>query len=478
MRRSCALLAVAVFAGGCADMHGLSTHASLRDPAALAADRSLPATDPAVAAWPRLDWWKQFADPQLDQLIEEALGGSPTMRVADARVRKAVSVAQSFNAALYPHLDGNASITRQRFPEHGLFPPPIAGSTLTQPQLQASLSYEVDFWGRNRAAYESAIGQARAAEVDAFAARLALSVSIAQAYVQLERAYIQLDIAGRSLKEREHFHALTLERFNNGFDTRLAVKQAEGALPASREQIAALQETTGLVRNQLAALLGQGPDRGLAIARPAAMALPAAHLPADVPAELLGRRPDLVAQRWRIEAAGKDIDAAKARFYPNVNLTAFIGFQSLGLPGFLSLANRTLGAGSALTLPLFDAGRLRANLAGSNADYDAAVELYNQTLADALREVVDQLTSMRSIAEQRRQQALAEASAKESYDLALLRFREGLGNYLEVITADAQLLAQQSLDVDLRARELGASINLVRALGGGLDKQFGTGERP
>jgi NodT family efflux transporter outer membrane factor (OMF) lipoprotein len=478
MRRCCALLVAGLLATGCADMGGLRTQSSPRDQSALAAGQSLSGTPLSPSAWPKADWWKQFSDPQLDQLIEEALAGSPSLRAASARVRKADSVARSLNAALYPHVDGNASITRQRFPEHGLFPPPIAGSTLTQPQLQASLSYEVDFWGKNRAAYESAIGQARAAEVDAFAARLALSVNVAQAYVQLERAYVQLAIAQKSLKEREHFHALTLERFNNGFDTRLAVKQAEGALPASREQIAALEETIGLVRNQLAALLGQGPDRGLAITRPAAMTLAAAALPTNVPAELLGRRPDLVAQRWRIESAGKEIDAAKARFYPNVNLTAFIGFQSVGLSGFLTAANRALGAGSALTLPIFDAGRLRANLSGTNADYDAAVETYNQAVADALREVVDQLTSMRSIAEQRKQQALAEASAKEAYDLALLRFREGLGNYLEVITADAQLLSQQSLDVDLRARELGASINLVRALGGGLDKQPGTGEQP
>lgn len=475
MRNGLALMAALCLISGCADMSGLSPSATPREAGSLASTRSLSQAALSPVEWPRTDWWKQFGDPQLDQLVGEALAGSPSLRVADARVRKAVAVAQASNAALYPHLNGNASVTRQRFPEHGLFPPPIAGSTRTQPQLQAALDYEFDFWGKNRAAYESALGQARAAEVDAFAARLALSVSIAQAYVQLERSYFQLDVAEKSLAQRQRFHALTVERFNNGFDTRIAVKQAEGALPAAREQITALKENIGLVRNQIAALLGQGPDRGLAITRPSTMALPATALPGDVPSGLLGRRPDLVAQRWRIEAAHKEIDASRARFYPNINLTAFIGFQSLGLPGFLSLANRTVGAGSALSLPIFDAGRLRAGLEGADADYDAAVEQYNQAIADALREVVDQLTSMSSIEEQRRQQALAQASSKEAYDLALLRFREGLGNYLDVITADTQLLAQQSLDVDLRARELGASINLVRALGGGLDGQFRTG---
>src|SRR5262249_3787425 len=143
--------------------------------------------------------------------------------------------------------------------------------------------------------------------------------------------------------------------------------------------------------------------------RPEANALAAVELPSNVPAALLGRRPDIVAQRWRVEAAGKNIDVAKAQFYPDVSLLAFVGFQSIGLPGFLSAASRTLGVGPAVTLPIFDGGRLRGNLAGSNADYDIAVEQYNQALVDGLRDVVDQLTSFRSLDEQRKQQAHAQA---------------------------------------------------------------------
>jgi NodT family efflux transporter outer membrane factor (OMF) lipoprotein len=188
-----------------------------------------------------------------------------------------------------------------------------------------------------------------------------------------------------------------------------------------------------------------------------------------VPADLLGRRPDLTAQRWRVEAASKDIASAKAEFYPNVNLAAFIGLQSIGGGGFLTAASRMLGAGPAVTLPIFDAGRLRGNLATKDADYDIAVEQYNQTLADAMREVVDQLASLRSLDEQKRQQADALQTAREAYDLALLRYREGLGTYLQVLSAEQPLLAQESLDADLRARQLELSINLVRALGGGFE---------
>jgi NodT family efflux transporter outer membrane factor (OMF) lipoprotein len=467
--RLIASLLLSALAAGCASMNELSTHASLTSSQALAADNSLAGTPQSSAVWPRADWWKRFNDPQLDQLIDEALAGSPTLRVAAARLRTALAFAQAAKSALYPRVDGDAQITRERFPEHGLIPPPFAGTWDTQAQLDATLSYELDFWGKNRAAYASALGQARAAEVDAFAARLALSASIAQAYVQLQRAYLQLDVAEQTLAERGQIYKLTQERFAAGIDSRLAVKQAESALPAMREQIAQWQETIALTRNQLAALLGQGPDRGLAIARPAADAFAAVEIPPNLPAELIGRRPDIVAQRWRVEAARQDIAVAKAQFYPNVNLSAFIGLQSIGLSNLLHTSAGTLGAGPAVTLPIFDAGRLRGNLAGKNAEYDVAVESYNQTLVDALRDVVDQLVSFRGLEEQRTQHTLAQATAREAYDLALLRFREGIGNYLEVLTAESQLLVQQSLDADLHARRLNLSINLARALGGGFE---------
>jgi NodT family efflux transporter outer membrane factor (OMF) lipoprotein len=467
--RIASALFVTLLAAGCASTNGLSTQASMGGANRLAAEKSLADAAVSPATWPATDWWHSFKDPQLDQLMNEALDGSPTLKVAAARARKALAFADVAQAALSPRVDGSASSTRERFTERGLIPPPVAGTWSTVNQLQVTLDWEIDFWGKNRAAYESAVGSARAAEVEAYAARLALSTNIAQAYVQLQRAYLLLDVAQTNLKDREHIYALTRDRNNAGIESRLGLRQAEAALPATREQIAQLQETIQLTRNQLAALLGQGPDRGLAIARPPDNISGPVALPSSVPAELLGRRPDLVAQRWRVEAAQKDIASAKAEFYPNVNLAAFIGVQSLGGAGFLTAASRMMGAGPAVTLPIFDAGRLRGNLAGKDADYDVAVEQYNQTLADALREVVDQLTSFKSVDEQRRQQQQALGAAQEAYDLALLRYREGIGNYLEVLSAESPLLAQQSLDAELRARQLALSINLIRALGGGFD---------
>jgi NodT family efflux transporter outer membrane factor (OMF) lipoprotein len=461
--------AMAALLAACASPSGLAPQASMREAGSLAAQRALQDTSVSDAAWPATDWWKSFGDPQLDALIDEALASSPTLNIAAARTRKALAEADAAHSTLAPRIDANASSTRERFSEHGSAPPPIAGSTQTFNVLQATLSWEIDFWGKNRSAYEAAVGAARAADVDAHAARLALSTGIAQAYVGLERAYLQLDVAQATLAEREQIYALTRDRNAAGLDSRLELKQAESALPATREQIAQLNETIELQRNQIAALLGVGPDRGLAIARPTAVAHANFALPSKLPAELIGRRPDVIADRWRIEAASKDIASAKAEFYPNVNLLAFVGLQAFGGGNLLSAASRTMGIGPAVTLPIFDAGRLRANLAGTDADYDIAVERYNQTLADAMRDVVDQVVSLRSLAEQRKQQEMALATAREAYDLALLRYREGLGNYLQVLSAEQPLLVQRSLDADLRARELALSVDLVRALGGGYE---------
>jgi NodT family efflux transporter outer membrane factor (OMF) lipoprotein len=464
-----ALAALLVLAG-CASTHGLKPQAAMNSAEGLQADRALADAKVDAAAWPAQDWWTRFGDAQLNGLIGEAVAGSPSLKVALARAQQATALADEAASARSPRVDSNLSATRQRFSENGVIPPPYAGGWATFDQLQATLSWDIDFWGKNRAAFEQALGQARAAALDAQAARLALSVDVAHAYVQLMRAYLQLDVAQATVEQRETVFALTRDRNAAGIDSRLEVKQAEAAVPAAREQVAQLNETIALTRNQIAALLGQGPDRGLAIERPAAMTSADAVLPSRVPSQLLGRRPDIKAQRWRVEAARQGIHVAQTQFYPDVNLNAFVGFQSLGTSNFLSLGNRQVGVGPAVSLPLFDAGQRRANLADADAQYDAAVEQYNQTLSDALREVVDQLSSFHSVSAQRVEQEHALAASRDAYDLAVLRYREGVGNYLQVLSAEAPLLIQESLQADLRARALDLSINLVRALGGGLDE--------
>jgi NodT family efflux transporter outer membrane factor (OMF) lipoprotein len=468
------LWSLALLASGCASTHGLQPAATLRAADSLAATQTLADAALRADAWPSRDWWTALGDPQLDQLIREGLHDSPTLQIAAARTRAAVAEAGVSFASRLPQAALSADATRERFSDNGVFPPPFAGSTSTLSDLQASLSWQVDFWGKQRAAYMSAVGLARASAVDQEAARLALSVNIAHTYIHLQHAYLLLDVADSTLKQREQITALTRDRNAAGLDSRLEVRQTEEALPATREQIAQLQETIELSRHELAALLGAGPDRAASIERPAAAALADLGLPSHLPSELLGRRPDLTAERLRVTAAADTIKMRQADFYPNVDLVAFAGFQRLGPGALIAAGERQNGIGPALTLPLFDAGRRRAQLAGADAGYDAAVEQYNQTLADALREVADSLSSLRSVAAQRALQSQALDIAQNAYDLAVLRYREGVGNYLQVLATEDQLLAQQRLDADLRARKLDLSIALVAALGGGFDDPAGT----
>lgn len=469
-----ALCVYAVVAAGCASTHGLRAAATLRDANGMGTEQTFADASLRDGTWPGHDWWTALADPQLDQLIREGLRDSPSLKDAAARTRAALAAAGVSAAARAPELSLSADAARERFSANGIFPPPFAGGTSTLSDLQLSLSWEVDFWGKQRAAYQSALGLARASAVDAEAARLALSTSIAHAYIELQHDYLLLDVADSTLKQREQIIALTRDRNAAGLDSRLEVKQTEEAVPAAREQIIQLQETIELTRHQLAALLGAGPDRGATIARPAATALADPALPSRLPAQLLGRRPDLIAQRLRVTAAAETIKVRRADFYPNVDLVAFAGFQRLGPGALISAGERQMGVGPALDLPLFDAGRRRAQLAGADAAYDVAVEQYNQTLADALREVADQLSSLRSVAAQRVEQQEALDAAGKAYELALLRYREGVGSYLQVLATEDQLLAQQRLEADLRARRLDLSVALIGALGGGFEAPAAT----
>jgi NodT family efflux transporter outer membrane factor (OMF) lipoprotein len=455
----------ALLLAGCASMHGLAPTGVAHDASKLAATKSLSAV-PVNTVWPASDWWKRYGDPQLDALMDEALRTSPTLEIAAARTRQALAAAQVTDAGRFPRVDASASLTHERFSERGLVPPPYAGSWQTDGELAVTLSWELDIWGVHREAYASAIGAERAAEVDAEAAKLALATSIAEAYAEMQHAFAKRDVANKTLADREAILKLTRDRQAAGLDSRVELKQAESALPATREEIIAYDERIAHLRNAIAALLGEGPDRGLAIARPKAALVPFA-LPSSLPADLVGRRPDLVAQRWRIESASHAIDSAKGEFYPNVNLAAFVGLSGIGAGNILTLASRTAGVTPALSLPIFDAGRLRGNLAGRDADFDVAVAQYNRIVVDAVRDVVDEVAAWRGVEAERAEQRAALATAREAYELALLRYREGLGNYLQVLSVEQPMLVQQGLEADLDARELALSVRLVRALGGG-----------
>jgi NodT family efflux transporter outer membrane factor (OMF) lipoprotein len=470
--RSClnstAAVCLAAALAACASSEGLHSSALTLDADGLQARASLAPAKVADAAWPAQDWWRRYGDPQLDALIAESLGQSPNLRVAQARIRLAAALAGATEAAAGPQLSASMRSNRQQFSEHGTTPPPVAGSWKWVNEAALNFSYEFDFWGKHEAAIEAAIGRGRASEVDAYAARLVLVTGILRSYIRLQQAWAQLDIAEATLKQREQVVELTRQRVAARIDSDVELKQAQSQVPATKVQIAQLNEAIALTRNELAALAGQGPDRGLTLARPRLKETRQALLPSALPAELIGRRPDVVAQRWRAEAASKEIDVSRDQFYPNISLTALLGVQRLGFPAWFTTGSRVSGIGPALTLPIFDAGRLRSNLAARNAEYDIAVEQYNATVIDAVRDVVSQLVSLRWIEEERTQQRDALQTSQQAYDLAMQRYRAGVGNYLQVLAAQSQLLANQRLETDFDMRAIELDVGLARALGGGL----------
>jgi len=458
----------AISLAGCAAMNGAGARSHERRPQDLQAAATVAAVRIDAGTWPATNWWKAFGDPQLDRIEEEALAESPSLGIAQSRVDSARALVGAARAPLLPSLDGDLSITRERLSGHDVIPPPFGGTTQTESRAALDFSYEFDFWGKNRAALAAATDNEAAARVDAFAARLVLSSAVASTYVQLARLHDQLDIEQRTLQQRQQIYDLTQQLVTAGLGSRVELKQAEGQVPATRETLAALQESLTTTHNQLAALMGQGPDRALSIQPPKLRSIDTdAVLPAQLPADLLGRRPDVHASRLRVEAASQNIKVAKARFYPNVNLLAFLGLQSIGLSQLVDAGSRVEGIGPAVRLPIFEGGKLRSELAARNADYDAAVNQYDQTLIEGLREIADRLAAFRSVASQTQYHEEASAAARDAYDLSLQRYREGVGTYLTVLSAESQVLQQEHLGADLRARELADHIDLVRALGGG-----------
>jgi NodT family efflux transporter outer membrane factor (OMF) lipoprotein len=428
------------------------------------------------AQWLDTRWWSGFKDPQLDTIIDEALTGSPTLRSAAARVHQASALEAIEGAQLLPHLDGAMSTTRERFSANGTTPAPVKGTWQNIDQATLNVGYELDFWGKNRSAVEAAVGRRHALEVDEHAAALMLCASIVQAYIALQNTYEQLDVAQALLAQQEQIEKLTQLRFTAELGTQIDIKQSQASLPASRANIAALKESIELNQNKLASLIGKGPDRGRSITRPHLQADTVIALPTNIPADLIGHRPDVVAQRWRVEASGHEIEVAKARFYPNVNLTAFIGLQSLAFDTFNDHSSRILGISPALSLPIFEGGRLRGNLDAQDAAYDLAVENYNQTVIDALHDIADQLSSLRWLKERLAEQNDAVATAQAASNLVNQRYAAGLATYLQVLATQNATLVQQRQLVELQSRALSLQASLSRALGGGYRPQPGTPE--
>ena len=419
-------------------------------------------------AWPPDQWWRLAGDPQLTALIEEGLANSPQVAVAMARVRRAEAEAQRIGAARLPSIGAEAEGgLRRQSGNNGIPAQFLPDGWKDYGQTSLSFGFDLDLWGRNRAAFAAATSDARAAVVDAAQARLVLSVAITAAYAELGRHYRERDNAAATLANRQAMRDIVVQRQRNGLDNLASLRRADAEVAGAEQDLAAVDENIGIRRNQLAALLGAGPDRGQSITRPPLAPSTPGGVPAGVTTDLLGRRPDIVAARERVEAAASRVKVARAGFFPSINLRALIGLQALGLGNLVDSGSLFGSVGPAISLPIFQGGALKAQYGSAEAAYDEAVANYNQTVVTAYQQVADAVTQ-RDAADKRLSAARTALAANEdALGLVRTRYEAGLASYLDVLASERGVQDLRLAVIGLETYQRGATLALIRALGGG-----------
>lgn len=454
---------------GCATPGGLHTTGKTIDPGSLKSEQSLANVTLSPTAWPAQDWWTGFGDPQLATLIDEALKNNPSLSEAEARARQAQAVAAGVDSARMPQAELDASMAGARFSEKDpLYPSYALGSFAWGKSLTAGFSWDLDLWGGKRDAWEAALGRSRAADIDAHAARIQLSVNVARAYVNLGYAFAEQDVAEHELQRASQSLSLTHRLVAGGLGTPQQEALADSQVASAEQQKVQADRAIDAARSALSVLLGEGPDRGLSITRPQLMNTDQLVLPDNLQVDLIGRRADLVAARWQVEATAKDIKSARTQFLPNINLSAMAGFVAVGgSTNLFQLPARTYEVAPALSLPIFDGGRRRANLAGANAGYDEAVARYNGLLINAVNEVADLVSALNSIRTQIALEKRAQQDAQKSWNDALAGYKGGISGQLTPLTARQQLLLTEQRLAALESQQADLSIRMINALGGG-----------
>ncbi len=438
-------------------------------PASLMQAAPLSEAPGARGAWPAPDWWKQYRDPTLDALIDLALASSPTLAEAHARFESARQSVRIASAESGAHLQANGDFSRQRLSDNGLFSPSLLGfNWYNQADLGLQASYTFDWWGKQRQAVEAAMDSAHASQAERSAAALTLASSIADSYFGWQADEGRIGLARQREKALERERSISAARIRAEIDPQDDLQRADEAVADVREQIAALEGSAKLRVIALAALAGRAPSE-LPELRMRPLPRVAAALPEDVRIDLLSRRADIVASRWRVEAAEHGRESARAEFFPDISVNALIGLQSMDVGTLLNYGSRVPGASAALHLPIFDAGRLQARYGAARAAVATAVASYRDTVVGAARDVATQASNLAQIEAQtseRRKSLDAAAALRAS---AAARVRQGVVDPRAELSAVDALVQEQDAVLQLDAAALSADIGLKRALGGGYE---------
>jgi multidrug efflux system outer membrane protein len=422
---------------------------------------------PARAGWPAAQWWRQYHDPQLDDLMDRATGQSPDLVLAQSRVNQAEQSARLAAAQLGLSVNGSAQVARQRLSDHGLIPSQFLGfSWYNQADLGAQLKYDFDWWGKKRATLEAALDQAHAAEAQRSAAALALQYAVADTYFGWQADQARLQLADQALPTQRQFSRIADLRVKQGVDLPDEAQKARAQLAAVQEMRVALEGSAKIRRVSLASLLGVSPEQ-LPDLQPRPLPRVDEGIPANAALDLIARRPDIAASRWQVEAALRQTDAARAEFFPDFSISAMAGLSSIDLGKLFTAGSRTFSLTPALHLPIFNGGALKANYGVSKAQLDAAIAQYDSTVLAAAREVATQALGAQQIAARRVIQRTRVDAQQQLLANAQARATQGVRDARESLVAKAQWLQQRDTAVQLQAQAVATDLALVKALGGG-----------
>jgi len=424
-----------------------------------------------VTAWPEEAWWKAYGDPALDTLVDEALKGSPDLKMAAARVRAADGMADVYGSLLWPTIEGSGTFMETEITQNigfpAMFQPYLPKGFHNAALMSLGAQYQLDLFGKNHANFAASLSAAEAAKAEEAAARLQISAGVAALYAALSQLEADQTTADEAVRVRSESASLVEKRFKAGLENEASLSQARAQVEAAKVQVEAVKAANARVRHGLAALIGKGPDYGLTITVSRAHPLRSDGLPDKLAADLIGRRPDVVAARLNAESAAHGIDAANANFYPNIDITGLYGYGTLDAKYLLKSSSEMAGIGPAIHLPIFDYGRNTGVYRASRAKYDAAVALYDKTLSNALRDVADAYANRKALEGELKHARKALSESENAYRVIRTRYEAGLARYMDVLSVEDKLLLQRMAVADFEAQAFAYDIAVIRALGGG-----------
>ncbi len=432
-------------------------------------DSALETPNFSIGEWPAYNWWSLFEDDQLNELMEIAIENNPDLKSAVSRVQSSNEAAKKARAPLLPQLNASFDDNYQHLSKDELvrLPPSTVPAVINEVHLALNFEYEIDLFGKNRNKYRAAIGLAKAQAAEMSQSLLLITASLAEAYIHYGANLMDLQISRDVVEAYRQYLDLTELRRDYGIDNELAVDQAKTLLFEAEKAVYDYEKEVEIGKSQLKILMGLSPDDPKEITAPTLCFDRPFPLPETIALNLLSRRPDLMAQIWKVEAGAHLVKAAKAAFFPNINLNAFVGLQSLNWNNLFSVRSFAGEINPAINLPLFTGGSLTAELKEEYANYDADLYDYNALVLKAAKEVTDQIQTLNAVTEQAKLEAEAFQRTVHLSELTLARYENGIDDYLTVLNKQIAVMNEAMKEVEVQNQRYISVLMLIKALGGG-----------